>query len=150
MTLSRAFLFLFLVAAPMFLFAQIEEQPIEEASTKSKEEVLAETNVAKYARMKQNGYILLGVGLGSLGGGIALMSTGKWDETRTGTSVNYQAKDGKAGIGLVLTLAGLPITIVGAILASRGTKRHRYWEEKLYVTTSQVRDVPTLGLGYKF
>lgn len=150
MTLSRALLFILLVASPLLLFAQIDDQPSEEAAMRSKDEMLAETNIAKYARMKRNGYILLGVGLTSLGSGITLMSVGEWNETRTGSNVNYQAKDAKAGVGLVLTLAGLPITIVGAVLTSRGTKKYRYWEERLYVHTSQAGDVPTFGLGYKF
>lgn len=142
---------LFLLATlPFQLFAQVDDYTIAETNEKSEDELIAEANLAKYARMKRNGYIVLGVGLGSLGSGIALMSVGEWDETRTGTNVNYQAKDGKAGFGLALTLAGLPLTIVGAILASRGTKKHRYWEERLYVHTSQAGEIPTLGLGFKF
>ncbi len=150
MTPGQVITFLLLAALPFQLFAQVDDYTIAESSEKSKEELLIEANLAKSARKKVNGYIILGVGLGSLGSGVALMSVGEWTETRTATSVNYNAKDGKAGIGLVLTIAGLPLTIVGAILASRGTKKHRYWKNRMYMLTSQAGDVPTLGLGFKF
>lgn len=150
MTPSQVFMSLLLVVIPFQLFAQADDYTVDETNQKPEDEIMVEALVAKYARMKQNGYIVLGVGLGSLGGGIALMSVGEWTETRTPTSVNYNAKDGKAGVGLVLTIAALPLTIVGAILASRGAKRHRYWQERLYVHTSQVGQSPTFGLGYKF
>jgi hypothetical protein len=93
---------------------------------------LNELKLEKYTKMKKNGITLLISGGVCTIGGIVLLSNVDWEETSDGYgNTSYHSDDSNAGLGMLLTLAGVALTTTGTVLALVGDHSKKKYQNRL-------------------
>jgi hypothetical protein len=110
-----------------------------------------EARLGKFKSMRTTGFVLAGIGVASLVGGIALASNGEYETVETPTGTQTQAQDGAAAGGLLLIIAGIPVTVAGIVLGSIGSSKVQKYKALLEGVSLDLRPGHTgARLSYKF
>ena len=82
----------------------------------------AEQNALRYGKMKKKGLgMLIGGGAATLFG-ILMVTSADWETSTTATSVNKSTQDPQGGLGILLLVPGIPLTISGLVVNSISPK----------------------------
>jgi len=117
----------------------------------SKEEL--EARLEKFKKMKRNGYVMTGVGVGFMLAGFIMMQSADWEKESDGMNTNYNTSDSEGGVGILLFAPGIPLTVVGIILGSIGsnkTKRYQELLDKVSVSGNVTKDQVKVGISVAF
>jgi len=91
-----------------------------------------EMKLAKYAKMKKKGTILLIPGGVFTVGGIVLLANADWTSTSdVYGNTSYSSSDPSAFAGLLCTLAGVALTTTGAVMAIVGSNNQKKYTDRL-------------------
>jgi hypothetical protein len=117
----------------------------------SKEEL--EVRFEKFRKMKRNGYVMAGVGVGFMVAGFIMMQSADWEKETDGMNTNYNTSDSEGGVGILLFAPGIPLTVVGIILGSIGsnkTKRYQELLDKVSVSGNVKKDQIQVSISLSF
>ena len=91
-----------------------------------------ELKVSKFREMKNTGLSLFLTGTVCTVGGIALMSSGSWEDSSQGSGgAYYTTTDGSAIVGVLLTIVGVELLPPGIILYAIGRKKMKKYKMQL-------------------
>jgi hypothetical protein len=79
---------------------------------------------ASFRRMQITGLSLLGLGVGGVAGGIALMASAEWESHSSPGGVSVSTEDPQGGAGLALMAMGIPMTVAGTVLSAIGGRKY--------------------------
>ncbi len=139
-----------LIPLILVLFAAIQVSAAPYASEYDHEYLEARLN--KFKGMRTAGFVMAGIGGASLLGGIILASNGEWETVETPSGgTQTQAQDGSAAGGLLLIVAGIPVTVAGIVLGSIGSSKVRKYRALLEGVSLDLRPGHTgARLSYRF
>jgi len=98
-----------------------------------------ERRAKKYTNRKYTGIVLGSVGLVALGTGIGLMASAEWTHNTNsfgGSSINTKDPSGIAGF--LMVVAGIPLTTLGIIFTTIGTRKSKYYRRKATEITTEL------------
>lgn len=143
MLLNKTIILLMLVCFTTSAFAQFDRNY-----------AIYERKVETYTKLKKTGTALTVAGAALTVGGLVLISSADW-ETQTGPAGQTQttSSDSEGIAGVLMLVAGIPITVTGAILGTIGAKKSRQYQEKLQRLSLNVKynqHYKGLVLAYRF
>lgn len=112
------------------------------------------SKVEKFSRMKRTG-IGLGVGGALLtGAGVALISSAEWETTTNNYGGQTTTTSDSEGLGgLLMVIAGIPLTATGVVLGIIGNNKAKSYQSKLEGLSINMLYTPDkrgLALSYRF
>jgi len=96
------------------------------SQTSIKNKAYYENEIARFSKMKSTGAALLVLGGAATVGGILLVSSASWEtQTTEDGQTNATTQDASGGLGMLLLVGSLPLTIGGGIFTSIGSSKER-------------------------
>lgn len=107
-----------------------------------------ETQYEKYSKKQEEGIVSLCLGGVLLAGGIALVESAEWHKSG---STSYTSEDPKAVGGILLLMGSMPLTIVGVIKTSIGSRNKKEFQKKLnQLSVYPIKTTRYTGLGLTY
>ena len=76
-----------------------------------------------FTTLKITGFSLLGIAGAAAVAGVVMMSTSKWNDNSTGTSVGMSTQDPQGGAGLIMVAVAVPVGVLGTVLGFIGKSK---------------------------
>lgn len=93
---------------------------------------LYQSKVESYTKMKRTGGTLAIIGGGLTLVSILMVSNANWEESHDMYgNTNYTTSDGGGVFGILGLFVGVPMAVTGIVLSSIGSKKVKYYSEKL-------------------
>lgn len=124
------------------------------AQLKESEQMMYQSKVQSYTKMKKTGSTLAIVGGGLTVASIILVASADWEETENyHGETQYNTTDGSGVAGIVGLVIGVPMAVTGIILNSVGNRKMKYYQDKLSrvkLTSFQQGQQAGITLAIKF
>ncbi|MBK8808558.1 MAG: hypothetical protein IPO21_18755 [Bacteroidales bacterium] len=106
--------------------------PVQQLSAQDKQsKEYYESQIYKYTKKKKKGAVKLAIGIPCLVGGVACIAASDWYTQSGYGGVSVTTNDPQGGVGILLMFTGIPLTIIGAVQRSKGTRKVNEFTQKL-------------------